>query len=75
MKDSVTYQWIVEQGVQKGRAEGMAALLLLQGEQRFGTPYVATRNALARIADLDRLSRIAARLNATSDWQDWLATP
>jgi predicted transposase YdaD len=83
MKDSVTYQWIVEQGVQKGREEGrqeglregMVAMLLRQGEKKFGAPDLANRNTLAEIADLDRLNRIGDRLNEAADWRDWLATP
>ena len=68
MKDSVTYQAIVEEGevkgLVKGRAEGEAKGilrarledLLLLGRRRFGDPSAETEIALRGIADADRLA-------------------
>ena len=64
MKDSVTYQAIVEEGevkgLVKGRAEGILRArledLLLLGRRRFGDPIAETEIALRGIADADRLA-------------------
>ena len=38
MKESVTYQAIVEEGAAKGRLEEARRMLVLLGEEEFGTP-------------------------------------
>ena len=52
MKDSVTYQAIVEEGEVKDRH----AVLLQLGRKRFGPPDFAVETALRNIIDLDRLA-------------------
>ena len=79
MKDSVTYQAIVEEGEVKGRAEGILQArledLLLLGRRRFGDPSAETEIALHGIADADRLARMIAALLDASSWEELLATP
>ena len=79
MEESTTYQYILEKGEAKGRAEGRAIearrVVRLLGEQRFGTPPAATDAALDAIADPERLERIAARLLQATGWDDLVATP
>jgi predicted transposase YdaD len=75
MKESVTYQAIVEEG----RAEGRNAFrkaLREQGELRFGKPappQVAT--ALEAVNDWDELQRLSVRLLQVQSWEEWLTPP
>jgi hypothetical protein len=71
MKDSVTYQAIVEEGVVKGRQDALLRL----GRRHLGSPSVLTEQALSGITDLDRLARLLDRLLDASSWDDLLATP
>jgi hypothetical protein len=87
MKESVTYQAIVEEGIAmgeargqlKGRAEGILQArledLLMLGRREFGDASAETENSLRGIADADRLSRMIAALLDVSSWQELLATP
>jgi predicted transposase YdaD len=79
MKDSVTYQAIVEEGEVKGRAEGRVEArrddLLLLGRRRFGDPSASADTALRNITDADRLARMIAALLDASSWDELLATP
>ena len=78
MKESVTYQAIVQEGVEIGRQEGKLEeareLLLDLGGERFGTPDPAMKEIISQIADLDRLHRLGRRLAHVSTWQELLAT-
>jgi predicted transposase YdaD len=83
MKDSVTYQAIVEEGKAAGRAEGIAKgkiegareILLDLGRERFGPPDAATRAALEALTDLDRLRALSKRLFQADTWQELVAAP
>ena len=87
MKDSVTYQAIVEEGIAKGEVKGLvkgraegtlqARLedLLLLGRRRFGHASAETESALRGITDADRLARMIAALLDASSWQELLAIP
>jgi hypothetical protein len=54
MKESVTYQAILEEG----RAEEAQRILLSLGTARFGKPSVKVRRALAGITDLELLESV-----------------
>lgn len=71
MKDSVTYQAIVEEGVTRGAQE----VLLQQGRKKFGAPDEQTENTLRSITDLDRLKYLSERLLDVSTWAELLAVP
>ncbi len=82
MKESVTYQAIVEEGVAKGREEGLAKgelrgvrrVLFRQGEQRFGQPASASvRSRIEAISGLDALERLSDRLLRVGSWDELLA--
>lgn len=87
MRDSSTYQAILDEGRAEGRVEGHAEgrvegraegerrLLLLFGETRFGPPDDAIRSRLDAITDADALERLARRLMTVSSWNELLATP
>lgn len=69
MKESTTYQAILEEGVERGRIEGTQAgrrdeamrLLVLLGTHRFGAPKTGTMLVL-ELAPLPELERAAERL-------------
>jgi predicted transposase YdaD len=76
MRESVTYQAILEEGREEGRAasrvEEARALLTLLGEQRFGPPTGEIRATLAAIDDAARLEALARRLLSATGWDDLL---
>jgi hypothetical protein len=71
MKESVTYQAIVEERVLRARLEDLLQL----GQRQFGTPSIDTETALRGIANPDRLARMIGRLLDVSSWEQLLATP
>ncbi len=71
MKESVSYQAIVEEGLVKGTQD----VLLRQGRKKFGAPDEQTETALRGITDLDRLNHLGERLLDVSTWADLLAVP
>jgi hypothetical protein len=74
MKESVTYQAIVEEGVQKGRLEEARHILLRMGEQRFGKPASAkTRARLETVSRLEVLEHLADRVLWVQSWDELLA--
>jgi predicted transposase YdaD len=83
MRESVTYQAILDEGRAEGRADGRAegraaearALLALLGEQKFGPPDARARAALEAIGDAERLEALARRLLAATSWDDLLGQP
>ena len=79
MRDSSTYQAIVEEGLVRGRAEGRIAgerrLLLLLGEARLGPPDAVTRARVDALSDVDEVERLARRVLTASSWAELLAAP
>jgi predicted transposase YdaD len=72
MRESDTYQAILEEG----REEGLNALrraLLRLGRKRFGEPDEETRQAICAIRDPDRLEELSERLLDVSTWDELLA--
>ncbi|HBH50861.1 MAG TPA: hypothetical protein DDY91_03105 [Planctomycetaceae bacterium] len=84
MKESVTYQAILEEGreevrqkafeegYQEGRAEEARRILLLLGAALFGKPSVKVRRATAGITDLELLESLLLRVIQVSSWTDLL---
>lgn len=81
MRDSLTYQAVLEDGRAEGRAEGElvgrleeARRLLRQlGERRFGQPTPAVITVLDGLVDLERVERATLRLLDAASWEDALA--
>ena len=69
MKESVTYQAIVEEGV----IQGVHEFLLRQGRKKFGIPDARTESTLRSITDLDRLNDLSERLLDVSNWSELLS--
>jgi hypothetical protein len=78
MKESVTYQAIVEEGVEKGIEKGMLVearrTLLELGAERFGEPDEELERVISQIADLEHLHRLVRRILRVSNWQELLAS-
>lgn len=76
MKESSTYQAILEEGRAEGQRQGALAeakkLLRLQGNKIFGAPDSRTAATLERINDLPQLEDLLERLPAATSWQELL---
>ena len=84
MKESVTYQAILEEGrerglekgVKKGRVEGRSdeaqRILLRLGTTLFGKPSPKVRRALRQVTDLDVLEALLLRVVEVRTWNELL---
>jgi predicted transposase YdaD len=76
MKESTTYQAIVEEGRQEGRQVEARRMLLQLGEHRFGgPPGESERAALEAIASVEELERLILRLLDVETWTELLSPP
>jgi hypothetical protein len=71
MKESVTYQAIVEEGAVRARQED----LLLIGVEKFGPPSEAIEQAIRSITDADRLTQLIRKSLRAANWEELLAVP
>jgi hypothetical protein len=78
MKESSTYQAILEEGRQEGRSEGAVAeakkVLRLLGNKLFGVTDSRTTLAIERLDDLTQLEELLERLPTSTSWQELLGT-
>jgi predicted transposase YdaD len=74
MKESVTYQAILEEGEMRGVITEARKLLLLLGTTRFGPPDAPTRDRIESINDVQRLEQLTVRLLDVSNWDELLAS-
>lgn len=76
MKESVTYQAIIEEGEAKGKAEGMAEearkMILLMGRSQFGEPSTEAEAALNVLSDVGQLEKLGVRLLRAASWEELL---
>jgi predicted transposase YdaD len=78
MKESSTYQAIVEEGRAEGIAQGMAEgavaeakkLLRLLGDEAFGPPDAATTAAIEQLDDLVQLEDLLRRERTAGSWRE-----
>ena len=75
MKESSTYQAILEEGRTQGQTKALQNMLLRQGRHRFGAPTKAVQARLLAITDVERLERMTERVLTVSGWQELLETP
>lgn len=83
MRESSTYQFILEEGraegIAKGLAEGLAKgernVLIRQGRKKFGPPDARSLAALHAISDSNRLELLAERLLDAASWDELLDHP
>jgi hypothetical protein len=76
MKESTTYQAILQEGMEEGIKQGALfetkKLLQLAGEQQFGAPDARSKAALERIQDGRLLEAMILRLPDAAGWADLL---
>jgi hypothetical protein len=76
MKESVTYQAILEEGEAIGEAKGNAGearrVLLLLGREQFGEPSAKIMALLDAVTDLSRLEALVIRLLHVKTWAELL---
>jgi predicted transposase YdaD len=72
MKESVTYQAIIEEGRAEGEAKEARKMLLLLGRDRFGEPSAMIMALLDAMTDLARLEALAIRLLHVKTWEELL---
>jgi predicted transposase YdaD len=79
MRDSTTYQAILEEGFVEGETKGRATearkLLFLLGRKHLGEPGATVEATVEAITDLPRLELLIDRLTEVKTWQDLLQTP
>jgi hypothetical protein len=75
MRDSPTYQYILEEGRIKGRAEGARQMPLRLRRKHLGEPDTATLTQLQAITEVQRLERLGECLLDVANWQELLQTP
>lgn len=76
MRESSTYQAILEEGRTEGMVAGAVAeakkVLRLQGDEAFGPPDAATAAAIERLDDLARLEDLLRRVRTAGGWRELL---
>ena len=75
MKESVTYQAILEEGEEKGALAKARKFVLRLGGSRFGPPEARVTAALEAITDVERLEELGERLLKVATWQELLPPP
>ncbi len=74
MKESVTYQAIVEEGVVKGRLEGVRQVLLNLGEDQFhAPPGPRDRARVESVNSIEMLNMLVRRVLHVRSWEELLA--
>jgi predicted transposase YdaD len=76
MKESVTYQAIIQEGMAegltRGRIEEARKILLLQGRSRLGEPSPEALAAVNALTDVRKLEELTLRLLQAASWQELL---
>src|SRR5262249_44801849 len=72
MKESVTYQAILEEGQIEGKIKEARRIVLLLGRDQFGEPSADVQAALDAITDVNRLEELTIRSKHVSSWQELL---
>ncbi|TVS20571.1 MAG: hypothetical protein EA424_03315 [Planctomycetaceae bacterium] len=73
MRESVTYQAILEEGREEGGIRELHRMILRQGRVRFGEADEAVRQQIEAIRDIDRLEDLTERLVIVSSWDELMA--
>jgi hypothetical protein len=75
MKESSTYQLILEEGRAEGQIAEARKVLRLQGEAAFGPPDARTTAFLERQNDLSRLEAFLTRMRTATSWHELFSLP
>lgn len=74
MRESATYQMILEEGHELGKLAGEKEVLEQIGTKRFGPMKPQVRAELDSIGDIARLRELTNRLLDVASWEEWLGT-
>lgn len=79
MRESVTYQAILDEGREEGREEGrideVKRMIIRLGQKWLGAPGENATATLAALTDLERLELLLERLKDVRSWDELLALP
>jgi hypothetical protein len=75
MKESSTYQAILEEGRIEGAIAEVKKMLRVLGDKAFGPPDTQTAVAIERLNDLARLEELFVRMLTVESWQELLGQP
>ena len=73
MRESVTFQAILEEGREEGRVEELHRMILRLGRRRFGEADESIRNQIEAIRDIVVLEDLTERLLIVSSWDELMA--
>jgi predicted transposase YdaD len=73
MRESVTFQAILEEGEQTGRIKELHCVILRLGRRRFGEADEAIRQQIEAIRDIVVLEDLTERLLIVSSWDELMA--
>jgi predicted transposase YdaD len=74
MKESSTYQAILEEGRSEGAAAEAKKVLRILGEDAFGVPDARMSSVLEKIDDLSQLEDLLRRVRIASSWHELLGS-
>ena len=72
MKESVTYQAILEEGKARGEIEEAKRIFLLLARDRFGEPPPEALAALEALSDVKKLEALSRRVLQAKNWEELL---
>ncbi len=72
MKESSTYQSILEEGRKEAAVEQTKHILRSLGTSAFGTPDSRTTRVIEQLNNLDRLEKILERIRTANSWDELL---
>lgn len=75
MKESSTYQAILEEGRNEGAVAEARRVLRFQGDDAFGAADARTATAIEHINDLAQLENLLRRVHSVNSWQELLGQP
>ena len=75
MRESDTYQAILDEGREEGEIREAQKILLRLGPKKLGEPDEATRRVVLELTDLEQLERLTERLLDVETWQELLENP
>jgi len=71
-RENALYELLIEDGLEKGRVEGLRDTVLRQGKKRFGPITDEQRDSLNAIQKVDRLEVLTERVLDVSSWDELL---
>lgn len=75
MKESSTYQAILEEGRSEGAVAEAKKVLRLWGDDSFGLSDARTMAAIEQINDLAQLEDLLRRVRSATSWEELLGRP